>query len=100
MHDEEEIEADAILEAIEKVKDWAMERLLADGKSVGAPSDMPSEEPAAEEEEPEIEADIEALKIDAEPKKPTVMKRYSFSKPSVAEEEFPAKKSKVPVRRR
>ncbi len=96
--EDEEMGGDAILDAIEKVKAWAMSRMLSDGDPPASkPSDMPEEEMPGDEPEAEIEA--EALEIEAEPKKPTVMKSYSFSKPPPGDAPPPPKK-KVPVKRR
>jgi hypothetical protein len=94
MSDEEK---DPILEAIDKLKDMMMARILEGDKK---PEEQEAQPPEVEEpaEEPEIEAEAEALEIEAEPKKPTVMKSYSFSK--APGEALPPKPKKQPVKKR
>ncbi len=99
-------DADSILDALDRIKDWAMEKMLASGEAPDGdagdapPGDMPppSEEPAGE-----LEIEVSAApEFEGEPKdedegeKTSVLRRYDFAgaKPP---KKFP---SKVPVSRR
>lgn len=89
---------DVILEALEKVKDWAMERMLQSPSDKGEHGEMHEQMPS-EEEEPAAELDVEViaepLDVDDEEEKPSVFRRYDFAgaKP-------PKPSSRIPVKRR
>lgn len=78
------MEDDAILAALEKVKDWAMSHMLkSPDKEAAQGEELPAEEPQ-EEMPPELGEDEGAeepieVEIDAKPKA-SVLKRYDFAK--------------------
>ncbi len=84
------MEDDAVIEALDRLKDWAMTRMLKSGEEPPAEMGEPEEE-AEHEEEPEHGAELEIDLAPEEPKKSSVLGRYGFG-----DEESPKKPSMMP----
>ncbi len=91
---------DSILDALDKIKDWAMERMM---KAKGGASEEAHGEPVADDaESQDMPADPEQadIEIDVEPEAPksSVLKRYDFAGRggSSAPAEMPKKRGRPP----
>lgn len=95
---------DAVMDALDLLKDWAMQRMLGSGKAPdGETGDKPPEEPKEEAKPVEAEIEIDAAPVEEEAEeleddedepKNTVLSRHFIGGA------LPKKTNKVPVSRR